>query len=84
MLESLLIKLCCSFEIFNPNIVMMRTPISILLNEIETTRYSLPSSMRNPDLGATVTDFMAILESIEYSKFEKFSNVAVEISEKHL
>ena len=40
--------------------------------------------MRNPDLGATVTDFMAILESIEYSKFEKFSNVADEISEKHL
>ena len=63
---------------------MMRTTISTLLNEIETKRYSLPSSIRNPDLGATVTDFMAILESIEYSKFEKFSNVADEISEKHL
>ena len=32
--------------------------------------------MRNPDLGATVTDFMAMLESIVYNKFERFSNVA--------
>ena len=38
--------------------------------------------MRNPDLGATVMEFMAILESIDYSKFEKFSNVADEISGK--
>ena len=36
--------------------------------------------MGNPDLGATVTDFMAILQSIDYSKFEIFSNVADEIS----
>ena len=40
--------------------------------------------MRNPDLGATVTDFMAILESIDYSKFERFSNAANEISAKLL
>ena len=40
--------------------------------------------MRNPDLGATVMDFMAILESIYYSKFERFSNVADEISAKRL
>ena len=35
--------------------------------------------MGNPDLGATVTDFMAVLQSIDYSKFERFSNVADEI-----
>ena len=36
--------------------------------------------MGNPDLGATVTDFIAILQSIVYSKLERFSNVADEIS----
>ena len=36
--------------------------------------------MGNPDLGETATDFMAILES----KFERFSNVADEISAKLL
>ena len=40
--------------------------------------------MRNPYLGATVMDFMAIIESIDYSKFERFSNVADEISAKFL
>ena len=37
-----------------------------------------------PDLCATVTDFMAILESIDYNKFERLSNVADEISTKLL
>ena len=36
--------------------------------------------MRNPDVGATVIDFMTILESIDDSNFERFSNVADEIS----
>ena len=38
----------------------------------------------NPDLGATVTDFMAILQSIYYSMFEKLSNVSDETSKKLL
>ena len=38
--------------------------------------------MENPDLGATVTGFMAKLQSIDYSKFERFANVADEISAK--
>ena len=38
----------------------------------------------HPDLDATVTDFMAILQSIDYSKLERFSNVADEISTKLL
>ena len=32
--------------------------------------------MGNPDLATTVTDFMAILQSIYYNKFERFSNIA--------
>ena len=63
---------------------MGRTAMSNLLNEIEIKRYSLPSLMENSDLGATVTDFMAMLESIDYSKFETFSNAADEISAKLL
>ena len=38
--------------------------------------------MGNPDLGATSTNFIAILQSIDYSKFESFSNVVDEISAK--
>ena len=37
--------------------------------------------MENPDHGATAI-FMAILQSIHYNKFERFSNVADEISAK--
>ena len=40
--------------------------------------------MSDPDLGATGTSFVPILESIDYSKFEKFSNVADENSAKLL
>ena len=57
---------------------------SNLLNAIEIKKYSLPYLMGNPDLGATVTDFNAILQSINYSKFERFSEVADEISTKLL
>ena len=32
--------------------------------------------MGNPDHGATAVNFMAILQSIDYSKFERFSNIA--------
>ena len=63
---------------------MRRTPKSNLLNEIEIKWYSLPSLLRNPDLDATVMDFVAILQSTDYSKFERFSNVADEISAKFL
>ena len=40
--------------------------------------------MRNPDHGATAINFIAILQSIDYNKFERFSNVADEISAKLL
>ena len=55
---------------------MRHTAKSNLLNEIEINKYSLPSLLANPDLGATVTSFIAILQSIDYSKFERFSNLA--------
>ena len=55
-----------------------------LLGYLRVKRYSLPSLMENPDLRATVTDFTTILESIDYSKFEKSSNVADEIPTKLL
>ena len=55
---------------------MRHTAKSNLLNEIEISKYSLPSLLANPDLGATVTNFIAILQSIDYSKFERFSNLA--------
>ena len=59
---------------------MRHTTKSNLLNEIEIKKYSLPSLMGNPNLGATVNDFMEILQFIDYNKFERFSNVADEIS----
>ena len=36
--------------------------------------------MENPDVGATVSNFMEIFQSTDYSKFARFSNVADEIS----
>ena len=39
--------------------------------------------MENPDHGTTAV-FMAMLQSIHYNKFERFSNVADEISAKLL
>ena len=38
----------------------------------------------NPDLGATGTNFMAILQAIDYSNFERFSNLADETAAKLL
>ena len=40
--------------------------------------------MENPDHGATDINFMAISQSIDYNKFERFSNVADETSVKLL
>ena len=47
-------------DFFGPNGAMRHTTKSNMLNEIEINKYSLPSLNQNPDLGATVTDFMAI------------------------
>ena len=38
--------------------------------------------MGNHDYGATAVNVMAILQFIDYNKFERFSNVANEISAK--
>ena len=71
-------------DLFYPDGVMRHSAKSNLLNMIETNKYLLPSLLGNPDLGATVNDFMALLQSIDYSKFKRFSNVADEISAKLL
>ena len=72
------------WDLFYPDRAMRHTAKSNMLNDIKINKYSLPSLMGNPDLGATVTDFIAILQSIDYSKFERFSNAADEISTKLL
>ena len=78
----------CTFYLKNfvdlnyPDGAMTHTAKSNPINEIEVKKYSLPSFMGNPDLGGTVTDFMAILKSIDYNKFERLSNIADEISAK--
>ena len=51
-----------------------------LLKENEIKRYLVPSLMEYPVFYGTVTDFMAILQSIDYRKFEAFSNVVDENS----
>ena len=65
--------------LFYPDVAVRHTAKSNLLNEIEIKKYSLPSLMGNPDFGATVTNFIAILQSTYYSKFERFFNVAEEM-----
>ena len=40
--------------------------------------------MGNLDHGAAAINFMAVLQSIDYNKFERFSNVAHQISAKLL
>ena len=71
-------------DLFYPDGAMRHTAKSNTLNEIEIKKYSLPSLIGNPDLGATVSDFIAILQSIDYSKFERFSNTADKICKKFL
>ena len=67
-------------NLFYPDGTVRYTVKSNLLNETEIRRYSLPSIMGNPVFSATVTDFMTILQSIDYKQFDRFSNVADEIS----
>ena len=69
-------------DLFCPVGAMRHTAKSNLLNEIEIKKCSLPSLVGNPDLGETITNFMITLQSTYYSKFEKCSNVAEELSTK--
>ena len=71
-------------DLFYPDGAMRHTAKSNMLNEIEINKLSLPSLMGNPDPRATATDLMAILQSTDYSKFERFSNVADKVSTKLL
>ena len=55
-----------------------------MLNDIEINKYFLPYLMGNLHIYTTVTDFIPILKSIDYSKFDRFSNPANEISTKQV
>ena len=63
-------------DLFYPDGALRHTAKSNLLNEIKIKKYSLISLMGNPDLGATVINLMAILQFIDYIKFERFFGVA--------
>ena len=67
-------------DLFYPDGAVRYTARDNLLNEIGIKRYSLPSLTGNPDLCGTVTDVMAVLQSIDYRKFQRFHNVVDEIS----
>ena len=60
--QNLLFRNLCAIplDLFYLNGAIKGAAKSNLLNEIEIKRYSLPSLMRNPGLGTTVTDSMAI------------------------
>ena len=71
--------------LFYPNGAIRYTAKCNLLNKNEIKTYSLPSLTGNLDLGATITDFMAILQYIYYkSKLGRSSNVVDEIYTKLL
>ena len=59
-------------DLFYPDGAIRHSAKSNMLKEIEINKYSLPSLNRNPDLGATVTDFMAILQSIDSNSLKDF------------
>ena len=61
-----------SEDLFYPVGAMRHTAKSNLLNEAEISKYLLPSLMGNPDLGASVTDFMSILQSIDTANSKDF------------
>ena len=70
--------------LFYPKGTASHTGKSNLLSKNEIKRCLLPPLMGNPDIGVAVIDFMAILQSIDYNKFQRFSNVADEISTRPL
>ena len=49
---------------------------SKLLKEVEITEYSQLALLGYQCTSATVTDFMATIQPIDFCKFENFSNVA--------
>ena len=60
--------------------VMRKISKSKLLKEVEITEYSQLPLLRYQYISATVIDFMATIQPTEFSKFERFSNVADRIA----
>ena len=70
--------------LFYPNGEMRKTSKSKLLKQIEIAQLSQQSLTEYQYTSATIIDFMATIQSIDYSKFERFSNVADGITSKIL
>ena len=68
--------------LFYPNGNMRKTSKSKLLKEIEITEYSQLPLLGYQYASATVICFMATIKSTNFSKFERFSNVADGITSK--
>ena len=61
---------------------MRKTSKSKLLKEVEITEYSKLPLLGYQYASATVIDFMATIQSTDFSKSERFSNVADGITYK--
>ena len=59
---------------------MRKTSKSKLLKEVEITEYSKLSLLGYQYASGTLTDFMAIIQSTDFSKFERFFNIADRIT----
>ena len=68
--------------LFYPNGDMRKISKSKLLKEVEITEYSQLPLLRYQYTSATVIDFMATIQPTDFSKFERFSNVADGITYK--
>ena len=68
--------------LFYPNGDIRKTSKSKLLKEIEITEYSQLPLLECQYASSTVIDFMATIQSTDFSKFERFSNVADGINSK--
>ena len=71
-----------SLALFYPNGDMRKTSKSRLLKEVEITEYSKLTLLGYQYVSATAIDFMTIIQPTEFSKFERFSNVADGITYK--
>ena len=71
-------------DLFYSDGSMRHTTKSNMLNEIKKNKYLLPSLMGNPYLSAAITNFIAKLQFIDYSKFERCFYIADENSTKLL
>ena len=71
-----------SLALFYPNGYMRKTSKNKLLKEVEITEYSKLPLLGYQYASTTVIDFMATIQLTDFTKFERFSNVADGITYK--